>query len=161
MTIFRYRHVVAVVLAATTVAGCGGGSPLGGFPAVAPTSAAKVSPSRPAAADGTNYAACADGTCEVAVSGPVQINVASPAVTLSVTTVNPGTVDFGLTPPDSGISLGATLETHCTATFSNGGGLLVCSHDRTEPVPRPSTGQLVLDLVDITAGTAILRLAGA
>ena len=56
------------------------------------TSPTTTPPALPAAADGTDVGACADGTCEVLVSAPVDIAV--PGNDISVVTVRPAGVDL-------------------------------------------------------------------
>lgn len=75
------------------------------------------------AADGTNYAACATRTCEISVSGPVDITIGGSAPgTLSVTGVHGDAVDFTLT-LDDGESANGTLKPGCDETTLGGGSM--------------------------------------
>ncbi|HZX06195.1 hypothetical protein [Kribbella sp.] len=96
----RARGVAAVVLLFTLTA-CGGGktvsppqSPSIAAPSVAPSSVVSNTPSSPAvpaAKDGENYRACADGTCEVLIRKQAVITLNGDKFTA---TVAKGTLKF-------------------------------------------------------------------
>ncbi len=77
----------------------------------APTTSAAPHPF-PAAADGTNLRACADGDCEILVTGPVTIRLAKGLgmSSLDITAVSPAGVDFQSVSP-SGMVASATGQT--------------------------------------------------
>ncbi|MFJ2812675.1 hypothetical protein [Streptomyces sp. NPDC087294] len=177
----RTRLLAAgVVLVTSLVAGCGsaadrGASGAGESAAVASASrsGASVSPSTSrsapvtsapplTAADGTRYAACADGTCEVAVSRPVDIAV--DGGTLSLTKVKPDdSVDFKLTLADGGQASGV-MKGNCGATLFFQGGLSgvntgTCKAGGTPPPPTSRPGALSMQLAGWDADhRAVLRL---
>jgi hypothetical protein len=151
------------VLAALATAGCGS-VPGTALPAATTTTHTTTTTTTtttteptPTAANGTDYAACADGTCEVAVSGPVDIPLGGPtgAGTFAVRAVRADGIDFELTLPHTGSS--GSLGGFCTATFTAGGGGMACSNRPSGP-PEPQPGVLAVQLVDATGGTVVLRL---
>lgn len=112
----RYAgRVVAVVLSAVGLAGCGSAtsddeasarsttvttSSTTSSPATTPTPTTTTAPPLPAAADGTDLTACFDGACEVLVSGPVDIPFADPSIgVMSVVAVSPAGVDLRTVSP--------------------------------------------------------------
>jgi hypothetical protein len=157
------------------IAGCGArndhGTSGGGTtapttsPSVTPSSPSPspsaVAPSPPVAADGTSLAACADGTCEVAVSGPVRIKLRDG--TFSVTKIEATVaMDFELRLSAGGGGSG-TLKGTCgtVATFYLGGGGSGKSCDSTgiPATPPPIQGAVSIQLVGwSTDGAAVLRL---
>lgn len=174
----------AALAAALLLAGCGSGPPDGGgsaasrhagkttapgatgtastdrtTPTASPTSTPPPPP--PTASDGTRYAACADGTCEVAVSRPVDIAVNGG--TFSVTRTRPGnSVDFEVTLATGGGGSG-TLKGTCgtIARFYPGSvSMVTCSDaDSTPTPPAPEPGALSLQLAGWDSDdAAVLRL---
>ncbi|MFB9830631.1 hypothetical protein [Actinoallomurus acaciae] len=122
--------------------------------------ATKTASPAPTAADGTRYSACEDGDCEVAVSKPVKIRLGGrvgPGV-LSVKKVLPDGVKIDLTLPGGGGK--GSIKGHCTSTFhvQSAGGGLSCPVKPSGP-PEPQAGDFAIQLVAVTGGTAILRLA--
>lgn len=168
---------VFAVVAASLVAGCGsqrdnGASGSEASASVSPSAAASepseptTSPSpptrpRPKAADGSRYAACADGTCEVYVTRPVRIKVRGG--TFSVTKVKPNdSMDFKLRFSAGGGGSG-TLKGTCggIATFYRGGGIRTVTCDASGVPKRPARepGALSLQLAGwSSSGAAVLRL---
>ncbi|MFG2780963.1 hypothetical protein ACGFY7_24305 [Streptomyces prunicolor] len=126
------------------------------------TTPAASHPPRPAptASDGRRYAACADGTCEVAVARSVDIAVNGG--TFSVTKVKPGdSVDFEVTLAGGGGS--GTLKGTCGAIvrFSPGStSMITCGDaDSTPAPPSPAPGALSLQLAGWDSDdAAVLRL---
>lgn len=144
-----------MALAAT---GCG---TVAGNAVPAPTTTTTVTttttPPAPTAADGADYAACADGTCEVALTGPVDIAVGGSTGpgTFKVLAVGEDGIEFELDLPRSGGR--GTLKGFCTLTFVPGGGGSSCSTKPSAP-PEPRTGVLAVQLVGVAGGTAVVRL---
>jgi hypothetical protein len=111
------------------------------------------------AADGTDLAACADGNCEVEVSGPVDIRLTEQrgGVTgLSIVEVGDGGVDFTTTSSGGGSGSGR-LEPNCTLTFYEGGGGSTCSSGEAPPA-QPETGVLAIQLASVTDDAVVLRI---
>jgi hypothetical protein len=124
----RVRAILAALGVAGATAACGGSTTAPSAtpppsPVPASTSASAVSSSAtpttsttpkpfPAAADGTNLRACADGDCEILVTGPVTIRLAKGLGmrSLNITAVSPAGVDFQSTFP-SGMVASATGQT--------------------------------------------------
>ncbi len=71
-------------------------------PSVPPSSAPPISATLPAAANGTDVDACAQGRCEILVTGPVAIpvNPGTGIASLSVSGISPDGVDFLATTTD-------------------------------------------------------------
>jgi len=109
------------------------------------------------AVDGTNVAACADGNCEIEVSGPVDIplNGHGDVTTLSVTTVDSGGIGF-TTVSDGDQTGSGDLEPNCTLTLHRGGGGSSCGG--VQSAPARQTGVLAMQLFPITDGRFVLRL---
>jgi hypothetical protein len=155
------RAASCVLLAALTVAGCGGsgGAPSGAAPSGAPSEA--ISPpsttDAPAPAeDGTNFAACSDGNCEVEVSGPVDIPLTGQGgiTKLSVTKVEPSGLSFTTT--SKGGTGSGDLRGGCTLTFFSGGGGSSCGGKQNPPGRQ--TGVLAMQIARTTNGHPILLL---
>ncbi|MEQ4304116.1 hypothetical protein ABNF97_22505 [Plantactinospora sp. B6F1] len=126
----------------------------------APDAATTPAPVRiAAAADGRRYAACADGTCEVAVSKPVRIRV--DGGTFSVTKVKRDVqIDFKLT-MSTGAGGSGTLKSCGVTKFylGGGGGAITCGADGVPKRPAPERGALLVQLAGWTAdGAGVLRL---
>jgi hypothetical protein len=159
--------------AALLLSGCGSDSP--SSPDESPTaeSASPEAASEPAVtesasdpaqlvpADGADYAACADGNCEVAVSEPTDIEFdgSTGPGTLAITDVLDDGIAFDVTLPGGGGD--GELKGRCTSHFSAGGGSMDCPADleATPEPPEPTAGVLSVQLAGMTDGTAILRLA--
>ncbi|MCI2423231.1 hypothetical protein MOQ72_38010 [Saccharopolyspora sp. K220] len=157
------------LFAALLAAGCGS-SLEGAAPAtttvppadtvVPSTTTTTTAPPPVIAADGTNYAACADGTCEISLSQPV--NITLNGGTLAVTSVNPDGIDIDLS-LDNGGGGNGTLKGTCGAIFrfhSGGGGDgRFCNPDGSVlPPPEPEPGVVALQLVGLSDGAAVLRV---
>ena len=159
-----------VLLAALLAAGCasdpggepvGGGKPSGGGKASgkpAATESPRNPSSRPptsapappplTASDGTDYSACAGGTCEVAVSGPVDVPVAGGTFTVKKVTPGDG-VTFTLESDFGGGN--GTVKGRCGTVlnfYPGGGGMIskVCEEGTTPSPPAPEP-MLKLQLV--------------
>ncbi|KDN21914.1 hypothetical protein [Amycolatopsis rifamycinica] len=154
------RAVATAVLASAgvlgLVAGCDDGARPGAAappPSSIPASSSPVV-SAPAAADSSDYSACTDGNCEVRVSGPVDIPLSGQGGLhrISVTAVTANGIDFTTGGGGTG-----TLTRGCVITLYENGSGSRCSSGEPER-PRPVDGVLALQLADLRAGTAILRL---
>jgi hypothetical protein len=169
--------LICSLLCVLLVAGCGdagsdgaqaSGSPSGpadGSPSG--SAAAKPSPSAAptavTAADGTRYAACWDGTCEVAVSRPTAISLRFGRLTVS--RIQPrDAVAFNLSLPGGGGN--GTLKGTCGTIayfyrdYSGGHGSFCASATAAPQRPAPQPGEVALQLAGWTAtGAAVLRLA--
>lgn len=112
-------------------------------------------------ADGTDYSACADGNCEVAVSEPTEIEFdgSTGPGTLAVTDVLDDGIALDVTLSGGGGS--GELKGRCTSNFSAGGGSMDCPADleSTPEPPEPPAGVLSVQLAGFADGTAVLRLA--
>lgn len=126
----------------------------------APATSTMPSPA-PTASDGRRYAACADGTCEVAVSRSVDIAVNGG--TFSVTKVKPGdSVGFEVTLAGGGGGSG-TLKGTCGTIvrfYPGFTSLITCGDaDSTPAPPSPAPGALSLQLAGWDSDdAAVLRL---
>jgi hypothetical protein len=167
----RFPTAALVLLAAlaTGAWGAGSGSDATGdvseSASSAAASSAEPSPTvsaAPTAADGTDYAACDDGSCEVAVSGnPVVFDFGD--FTLTVTAIEGGVETEAVS---GGASSGGTMTggyciAYQTAGGGSSGGTLSCyalADGEVPPVPEPAPGELAVELLDFTEGTAIIRL---
>ena len=133
---------LAAVLGAAALSGCGG------------------PPEAEPAADGTDYTACEDGECEVAVKEPMDIAIgASDAdmVTLSITAVTEDGIEYEVI--QSGTTSGGSLGGVCQATISETSSYSSCFEEGTPPEPDPLQGELVIQLLGMNDGSAVLRLA--
>lgn len=175
-------RAVGVVLGALLVAGCGAGagdssgtassaspvpstssvpSPsasasMSDTPTETPSASAEPVPPPATAADGTRYSACADGTCEVAVSRPVRIKIKGGR--LSVTKVRAGdVVTYDLTLTGGGGGSG-TLGGTCGEIFRiyRGGGVQVitCHASGVPARPKAERGSVALQFLGWTSGGA-------
>ncbi|THV40891.1 hypothetical protein [Glycomyces buryatensis] len=112
-------------------------------------------------ADGTDYTACADGNCEVAISEPTDIEFdgSTGPGTLAVIDILDDGLALQVTLPGGGGD--SELKGRCTLHFSAGGGSMDCPADleATPEPPEPAAGVLSVQLAGMTDGTAILRLA--
>lgn len=112
------------------------------------------------AADGTDYSACEDGECEVAVGEPMDIVIGAPhegMATLSITAVTQDGIEFEVTHSES-TSSGA-LGGVCEATISETSMFSTCFEEGMPPEPAPLQGELVVQLLGMNEGSAVLRLA--
>lgn len=122
-------------------------------------------PEAPTAADGTDYTACGDGSCEVVVSGE-SVDFSFPDFTLTVKVTEDGiethTADSDDTRSGSSNMNGPGMsDAYCVAYLSAGSNTMSCYPD-TEPgdmpAPESEPGVLVLEMLDFTEGTAVIRL---
>lgn len=158
--------------AAFLLSGCGSDSPSSpnesptveiASPEAASEPAVSESASDPAQlvpADGTDYTACADGNCEVAVAEPIDIEFdgSTGSGTLAVTDILDNGIALDVTLPGGGGD--GELKGRCTSHFHAGGGSMDCPADLegTPEPPEPTAGVLSVQLAGMTDGTAILRL---
>lgn len=163
----RPRLVALALLAAFGTAGCGTGSDADPGGDASGSAAAESSspepsspePEAPTAADGTDYAACDDGSCEVAVSSE-PVSFAFDEFTLTVNATEDGieTRKEG----DGGTGTGSMSGGYCLSYVTVDGTSTSCYgavEDGAVPEPpEPEPGVLALELLDVTDGTAIIRL---
>jgi hypothetical protein len=142
------RRAVLVAAVAIGVAGCAAEPerPAGAdvvTTAAAPTRTTPTTtttpPPLPAAADGTEVGACADGTCEVLVSGQVEIPV--PGEPITVVTIRPAGVDLRTVGADG-----------FTTTFTG---------QRPDQGGPSVLGEVSVAVVAISGSQAVLRIAPA
>ncbi|MEU6246728.1 hypothetical protein [Glycomyces sp. NPDC047010] len=110
------------------------------------------------AADGADYAACADGACEVAVAEPVDIT-AGEALPFSVTAVTGEGIEFSIS--SGGSSVGGSVNGVCEITALGTSFQSRCFEDAAELealAPAPADGELLVQLLGMDAdGAAVLR----
>jgi hypothetical protein len=148
----KWGIVFGPVVVLGLVAGCGDGEQPAGPPSSIPSPSAAPAP---VAVDGRDYAACADGTCEVLVSGPVDIPLTGQGGLrrISVSAVTADGIDFTT---DGGGGTG-NLTPGCVTTFYENGSGSRCSSGEPEK-PEPVDGVLAVQLADLRGGTVVLRL---
>ncbi|WP_206796103.1 hypothetical protein [Amycolatopsis sp. MtRt-6] len=149
------KPVAKAVLASVGVLGLLTGCDGGAQPGVsAPAPSSSPAASAPAAADGSDYSACADGTCEVRVSGPVDIPLTGQGGLrrISVAAVTANGIDFTTDGGGTG-----NVTRGCVITLYEHGSGSRCSSGEPER-PRPVDGVLALQVADLRDGAAILRL---
>lgn len=154
------------VLAALVLAGCGAvtGTATPADQTTTTTSTATTTP-KPAAKDGTDYAACADGNCEVAVDAPVTIGVSGHS--FAVKTIEDDRITYELTLKGGGTASGS-LGGACVALVefkSDGSGSFstsVCGRSSDpEPAPEPRAGRSRLQISGLPNGAAIIQVVTA
>jgi hypothetical protein len=114
--------------------------------------------------DGTDYAACDDGSCEVLVSGDVEF--AFDDFTLTVTITDDGietyTANSDNTQSGSSSMGGPGMpDAYCVAYLSAASNTMQCYPDtepEEAPAPETESGVLVLEMLDFSEGTAVIRL---
>jgi hypothetical protein len=142
---------ISPLLAALALTGCGTDSG-GGSDSEADTPEAPP----PSAADGTNYTACDDGTCEVAITDAVDLVVGD--FTYAIKAVSEDGLEME-TDNGAGSSTGGSLSVGCVSYLAPNSAGVGCYEGTGEPPePDPEPGEVALELVDITDGTAIIRL---
>lgn len=170
MVLQRMRWIALPVLAAVAVvAGCdrevAGSARAASTPHPTTTTTTTTTTAAPAtAADGTNYAACATRTCQIAVSGPVDVRIGGSAPgTLSISSVSGDAVVFTLT-LDDGESANGTLKPGCGATTVGGGSMsgsfaapgdTACATTPPDAVP----GAVTFEMPAASGGLAIIWIA--
>lgn len=111
----------------------------------------------PTAADGTDYSACDDGSCEVALSEPVTFEFDE--FTITITPTEDG-IETEKTSPDGGTGSSSSSGAYCLDFITANGfsGSCYAIAEELPPRPDPDPGVLALELLDVTDGTAIIRL---
>lgn len=161
MMLGRWSVALALVIGTVVVAGCdrtvaGLAEPVPGWhPRPTTTVPPPTTTTAPAtAADGTDYAACATRTCQVSVSGPVDIRFGGSAPgTMSISKVYGDAVDFTLT-LDDGESANGTLKPGCDATTVGGGGM-------SGSFGSPSDTECATQAPTATPGTVTFEMSSA
>jgi len=167
----RAGLVAGALVASLTLAGCGSEPAAGPAPttrttatntttsSTTPTTTTATAPAT--AADGVDYPVCATRSCEVAVSGPVDIPFGgSVPGTVSVTNVTQDGVDL-VVAMDNGAGGSGTLKPGCSSfAFGGGGGSGSFGGPDSECTQPPAAqpGAVTLQLPAMTGGTAILRI---
>jgi hypothetical protein len=155
----RWGYLAAPALfTALAAAGCGSDGAEDG--AGASGAASSEAPSQaPTAADGTDYSACDDGACEVAITQP-PVEFAFADFTLTITAVTDNGIEYEKVGTDSGTGTGSmggvcfsTMSAESTSTQCHGG----IEGEAPQPDPEPSTVEL--QLLAVADGTAIIRIA--
>jgi hypothetical protein len=165
----------AIALTALLSAGCGSaGSAGSAAPPARPDSipASTIPSTHPTtttttavtATDGTNLGACADGNCEVQVTGPVTIPVASSLGVgpVSVTAIQTDTVSITIAATAGQVSDNCTGDPSCVpdmrSSFGGGGADATVATATGHAGAMFIVNQLTVDVVTVGTGTAILRL---
>lgn len=150
----------AALLALVALAGCGS-DPDNGSGTESPTTAATTEPAEAlTAADGSDYTACDDGRCEVLITEPVELvfDTADGALTLNIGEVSQKGISIKVA-NESGSASGTALTGVCEAVIT---GINLSSRcntgDLTTAEPQPEPGVLVLQTLDMTEDTAVLRI---
>lgn len=174
MTASHRRFLIGpVLLAMFTAAACGtdsgpeetGGDASPAGDAAETTETTPAEPETPTAADGTDYAACEDGSCEVIVSGD-PVDFPFPDFTLTVTVTEDGIETYTANSDNtqsgsSNMSGPGMSDAYCVAYLNAGSNTMSCYSD-TEPddapAPESEPGVLVLEMLDFVEGTAVIRL---
>ena len=133
---------LAAILGIAALSGCGG------------------PPKADPAADGTDYTACEDGECEVAVGEPMDIVIGAPdegMATFSITAVTETGIEFEVVRSETTSS--GSLGGVCEATITETAMFTACFDEGAPPVPAPSPGELIVQLLGMNDESAILRMA--
>jgi flagellar basal body L-ring protein FlgH len=118
----------------------------------------------PSAADGTDYAACDDGSCEVLVSGEVEFEFDDLTLTLTIDedSIETYTANSDSTRAGSSSMGGSGMsDSYCVAYLTAGSNTMQCYPDiepEEAPVPEAEPGVLVLEMLDFSEGNAVIRL---
>ena len=156
------RSAAGLLLVLAAAAGCTSVHSNPGTPPRAATSARPSPTPTPTASDGNDLKACTDGDCEVLVTGPVKIPVHGGGMdSVKVKKIEASSVD--LTAEVPGGSNGSGIGVGCTARFyvsgSAAGSSSLCPAGGAKVPPEKIRGVLSIQLVSVTKGSAILRLA--
>ncbi len=116
------------------------------------------------AIDGTDYAACDDGSCEVLITGDVEFTFDDYTLTVTITedgietyTANSDNTSSG----SSNMSGPGMADAYCVAYLTASSNTMQCYPDaEPEDVPAAESepGVLVLEMLDFLEGTAVIRL---
>jgi hypothetical protein len=172
MVFGRWVAVLALVIGTVVVAGCdrtvtGSAEPTPGWhpkPTTTTMTPPTTTTAPPTAADGADYAACATRTCQVSVSGPVDIHFGGSAPgTMSIAKVYGDAVDFTLT-LDDGESANGTLKPGCDAATVGGGGMSgtfggTQDTDCATQAPTATPGTVTFEMPSAANSVAIIWIA--
>lgn len=151
---------MTLIAGALLLAGCGSddgdaadSSARSGAPSPGASSSRKPGP--PAAADGTDLTACADGRCEVRVAGPASIPVPRRLGVSGVKVRSIGAGDVTLVGRFTGDrQSGFCTGRSCSSSGSDGGFTITLGADSTG-----SENGLSISVIAVGGGSAVLRLA--
>ncbi|MEF9901807.1 hypothetical protein [Streptomyces sp. P9-A2] len=156
------------LLTVVALAGCGGAEEPGtttshdAYPS-ASRSAGGTAPAQPSvsAADGRDPAACADGNCEIAVSGPVTVRFDGPvgSTTVSVSEVGPDRIEYEVESGNGRSAGGAEGRGQsCRVVLRAGGSSTLCGGIGDDGPPGARPGTVVVQVAPGEDGTALLHI---
>lgn len=133
------------MLAAVALSGCGNDSEN------------ETSSEAPTAADGTDYTACDDGTCEVEVAEPVEFDFGD--FTFTITAVTEDGIEYETVNDDGGTGSGSMSGGYCNSYLTANSSSSSCYGvlEGTPPEPDPGAGEVQLQLLNVTDGAAVVR----
>ncbi|MFC3492992.1 hypothetical protein [Glycomyces rhizosphaerae] len=149
----------AVLLAALAMTGCAADADDGAEdkPDTSTADAATSEEPPPSAADGTDYSNCSTH-CEVEVETGTVFEFE--AFTLTVTEVTEGGIEVSRDDGDGSTGSSSMSGGYCITYLTNNssGGSCYGIIEGEPPAPTPAAGELALELLGTTDGTAIVRL---
>lgn len=160
MTILR---AVGVLATALVLSGCGAGRQTAAPESTTETTTTTTTTApKPTTKDGTDYAACADGNCEVTVDEPVTITVAGHS--FEVKSIEDDAAAYVLTFSGGGTASGSTsgpcsslVEFDLTGHGSMSTSLCGPSQ-RKLAAPEPRAGFVRLQMAAVTDHTAVIQI---
>ncbi|MHC3455595.1 hypothetical protein [Streptomyces prasinus] len=127
----------------------------------APSSGPAGGPGPESAADGRDPAACADGDCEITVSGPVTIRFDGPAgrTAVSVSEVGPDRIEYEVESGNGRSASGTEGRGHsCRTVLRAGGSNTSCGAIGDDGPAGARPGTVVVQVAPGEDGTALLRI---
>lgn len=113
--------------------------------------------SLPSPADGTDYDACDDGTCEVSVTAPFDFTIGD--YTLAITEMTDEAIEMEMSNGAGSRTSGSLTSRHIAIVTANSAGVQFYGEPAGErPEPELAPGDLALELLGSTEGAAIIRL---
>lgn len=149
---------ITCVLVALVLAGC---SAVTGVPTPASQT---TGPPKPVAKDGTDYAACADGNCEVVVDQPVTITITGHS--FAVKSIEEDRIAYELTMAGGGTASGSLggacvalveFNTDGTGSFSTSS----CGGTSAPSAPQPRQGRSRLLISGLAHGAVLIQVVTA
>lgn len=153
MSTSKQRHpAAAALLTVLALTGCASdpGSP---DRSDSSSTTAAESTEEPSAADGTDFSTC-NTRCEVEVTPGVVFEYDE--FTLTVTDVTDDGIELARD-DGAGNTGGGSITAGCVSYMTATGSGVTC-HGGEAPEPEPAPGQLAIELLHVTDGTAIIRL---